>query len=355
MNKELQATITKSRILASGMPVYLEDGELFAIISIILKDLGREGSQQDAGLTPNFGSETSYFFIDRSQFSATCQMELHDLISKLDSEIPDFLTYFKCLCEIHKRRRKFDQILSLQPLPTMQQVAPRSLLEYGHSAARSVASWITWRKWLYDIDNRSAQETGYIFEPILAASLGGVPYSASRSPIKRAKDPSKGRQVDCIVDRNAYEFKMRMTIAASGQGRFQEELDFAEDCGKSGFTPTLLVLDPTPSTKYTELKRQYEKYGGKALAGDEAWQHITNKSGDVMSTFVNKYVKVPLTEVERQSEELDTLILSSENGNFTVKVGEETLLSRPKYPRDKVAKLLEEQSEEDTIELEQPS
>jgi hypothetical protein len=31
-------------------------------------------------------------------------------------------------------------------------------------------------EWLYDIDNRSAQETGYLFEPILAAAIGGIPY-----------------------------------------------------------------------------------------------------------------------------------------------------------------------------------
>lgn len=58
-----------------------------------------------------------------------------------------------------------------------------------------------------------------LFEPILAAALGGVPFPAKKSPVKRAEDPTKGRQVDCVVDRDAYEFKIRVTIAASGQGR----------------------------------------------------------------------------------------------------------------------------------------
>jgi hypothetical protein len=102
---------------------------------------------------------------------------------------------------------------------------------------------------LNDIDNRSAQETGYLFEPILAAAISGIPFAAAKSPIKRTDNPRQGRQVDCLDGKLAYEFKMRVTIAASGQGRFQEELAFARDCYHSGYIPVLLVLDPTPSAR----------------------------------------------------------------------------------------------------------
>ena len=34
-----------------------------------------------------------------------------------------------------------------------------------------------------------------------------------------------------------------MTIAASGQGRWKEELDFPADCKASGYVPVLVVLD----------------------------------------------------------------------------------------------------------------
>src|SRR5207245_2002841 len=57
--------------------------------------------------------------------------------------------------------------------------------------------------------------------------------SAKKSPIKRTDNPKFGRQVDCLDGKHAYEFKMRVTIAASGQGRFKEELDFARDCNQS--------------------------------------------------------------------------------------------------------------------------
>ena len=36
--------------------------------------------------------------------------------------------------------------------------------------------------------------------------------------------------MDCLCNDRAYEIKIRMTIAASGQGRWGEELEFPEDC-----------------------------------------------------------------------------------------------------------------------------
>lgn len=61
----------------------------------------------------------------------------------------------------------------------------------------------------------------------------------------------------------AYEFKMRVTIAASGQGRFKEELDFARDChfSQPSFTPILLVLDSTPSSRLDDLAAAYKNTG----------------------------------------------------------------------------------------------
>ena len=37
-------------------------------------------------------------------------------------------------------------ILSAQPMPTMIQVSPRSLIEYGQMDTEALASWLTWRK-----------------------------------------------------------------------------------------------------------------------------------------------------------------------------------------------------------------
>jgi len=43
------------------------------------------------------------------------------------------------------------------------------MLQYGQADPAALAVLLTWRKWIYDIDNRAAQETGYVFEPALVA------------------------------------------------------------------------------------------------------------------------------------------------------------------------------------------
>ena len=83
--------------------------------------------------------------------------------------------------------------------------------------------------------------------------------------MKRTRDAAKGRQVDCIRGNRAYEFKIRVTIAASGQGRWSEELEFPIDCRGSGYLPVLVVLDPTTNPKLTELTRAFKENDGEVL------------------------------------------------------------------------------------------
>ncbi|MEW6229928.1 MAG: hypothetical protein AB1700_17870, partial [Bacillota bacterium] len=220
--------------------------------------------------------------------------------------------------------KKFERILQVQPIPQMVQIVPRSLLEFSLRPTDALASWLVWRKWLYDIDNRSGQETGYVFEPILAAAIGGVPHSPKTSPIIRSDDSKKRRQVDCLDGRRAYEFKMRVTIAASGQGRFAEELSFAEDCAKSGYIPVLLVLDPTPSSKLDDLSNKYREHQGEVYVGDSAWKHIEERAGKVMGLFVNKYVREPIREVVQSQVDLQPISLSRTETEIQVTIGPTT-------------------------------
>jgi hypothetical protein len=299
------ALVTKARTmgLATAIPIYLEDAELVRLTAIILADVGHN-PLSIAGLSLPTGC-SSYYDCPLEWFSeSTGKADFVPVYLAAQAAVADFDTYFRALTEIHKRRRKYARILSAQPLPTMVQVAPRSLLEFGIIASPALASWMTWRKWFYDIDNRSAQETGYLFEPILASVLGGIAYGARNSPIRRRSDPAKGRQADCIVGKTAYEFKLRVTIAASGQGRFGEELDFAEDCRSCGFRPVLLVLDPTPSHRLDDLAREYARVGGEAFIGDAAWIHLEQEAGPTMATFVEKYVRRPIAEVDKWASNL---------------------------------------------------
>jgi hypothetical protein len=303
---EQQKRLSRVRVLgsATAIPIYLEDNELLKLLSVVLADTGRPRRSADQPLLPA-DSAGDYYKIPLAWFEAVGNPQ--DFIGAyLDcaANIGDFDTYFDCLCEIHKRRKKYERILSAQPLPTMLQVSPRALLEFGIIATPALASWLMWRKWFYDIDNRVAQETGYLFEPILASALGGQPYAPRNSPIKRVSEPTKGRQVDCIVDRRAYEFKLRVTIAASGQGRFAEELDFARDCQASKFEPVLLVLDPTPSARLTGLSAEYRRVGGAVYVGAEAWQHIEEEAGPIMAIFIEKYVRRPIAALDAHATRL---------------------------------------------------
>lgn len=322
LSKEDSQLINDARRLSNDkIDIYLDDHELIRLCSVVASDLGQI-NLLPTGIN-SIELSTGYYSINLDWFKQPLPgVDFKDYFIELTSKIEDFQTYFKLLCSLHKRRRKYQLILECQPLPKMEQIVPRCLLEFGLRPSETLASWLVWRKWLYDIDNRSAQETGYLFEPILAAAIGGVSYGHSKSPIKRTKDSGKGRQVDCIIDKLAYEFKMRVTIAASGQGRFSEELDFAEDCSKSGYTPILLVLDPTPSTRLAELARTFSEFGGKAYIGEDAWDHIVDQAGSVMGTFVEKYVKAPLLEVETANGVLKPLQLTFVGNAINVGVGD---------------------------------
>jgi hypothetical protein len=298
--------------MATALPVSLGQSELTKIASVILRDIKHDTPASGIEFPP---APADYYDCPLDWFTAEePHADFVPLLLYCLDKIPDFATYFHALAQIHKRRRKYSLILSKQPLPKMIQIAPRALLEFGIIASPALASWMTWRKWFYDIDNRSAQETGYLFEPILASVLGGVSYGSRNSPVRRRGDKAKGRQVDCVVGTVAYEFKLRVTIAASGQGRFSEEIDFAEDCRSSGYVPTLLVLDPTPSSRLSDLKQAFDAVGGRALIGDEAWHHLEAEAGPTMATFVENYVRRPLAEIDQfASDLLDLSITQADN------------------------------------------
>ncbi len=310
LDKQTRQLINAARLLGSGpLPIFLEDATLIRLCAVVAADLN-----QPALVAPIIGPDelaAGYYHIPLDWFEQppVTAVTLAEIFLVLQEQIEDFATYFRGLCELHKRRVKFQRILEQQPIPRLQTVLPRSLLEFGLRPADALTSWLIWRKWLYDVDNRAAQETGYLFEPILASAIGGVPYAAGRSPVRRLGDTERGRQIDCLDGRDAYEFKMRVTLAASGQGRFQEELSFARDCQASGYVPVLLVLDPTPSLRLDDLAAAYQQYGGSAYSGDNAWTHIRGNAGSVMGLFVEKYIHTPLRAISSTPRTLQPLRL----------------------------------------------
>ena len=286
--------------------VVISDGELNALISIAVGDLGWLHSDLDIDRVdaPNEYYEIPMDWFDEQAKVGVQVMRVIQSLKSCFEKDNDFGLYIENLTALHRRRVKYRRILSSQPTPNMDQIGPRALLEYGACNTTLLANWMVWRKWIYDIDNRSAQETGYLFEPLLASCLGGEPVGSKNSPVRRldsnGRPTNQGRQIDCLVPSNnrTYELKLRVTIAASGQGRFGEELSFAEESQAAGFTPVLLVLDPTPSNRLTELSEKYLACGGAFYHGEEAWGHMEQEAGNVVSVFIEKYIKPAIQGIE---------------------------------------------------------
>lgn len=351
LDAEESKLLTKVMTLgtSTNLPVVMNPSELTKLIGVVYRDTNSFNDLEAAlpGMWPKIDPKFDYYAVKDEWFIEPIELKPFDHVELMrlgTQQIPDFVTYLRCLSELHKRRRKYAKILSAQPIPTMVQVSPRALMEYGQIDAEALASWLTWRKFFYDLDNRSAQETGYLFEPILAAAIGGEPKSARTKVVKRTTDHNKGRQVDCwkISPEGkplAYEFKLRVTIAASGQGRFGEELQFAQDCANSGAIPILVILDPTPNPRMHDLEAEYNSKGGRAYIGEAAWSHLEEEAGGIMATFIEKYVRKPLTEIsafeqavngdEKKCLRLLDLNARIINGDISLKIGShERLITR---------------------------
>ena len=329
--------LSKCKIHGTGdAQVVISDSELYVLLSISLRDLNWPPAE--LGLS-DIEIPNDYYQIPIKWFStseiphADSEVLLHALDNAVGKH-PDFALYIQNLCALHRRRVKYQRILETQSLAQADQIGPRSLLEFGLCDLELLFSWMTWRQWIYDIDNRSAQETGYLFEPILASCLGGTPVAARNSPVKRLDEngnPTKnGRQIDCFLAEGnlAYEFKLRVTIAASGQGRFAEELSFPRECRAAGFTPVLLVLDPTPSSRLTELAEEFISANGIAMVGEEAWEHIEHNAGQILAVYVKKYLRPPINAIEVIDDKIPlelnlswsekSVLIASENAKYEI-------------------------------------
>lgn len=321
-----RAVWEKARALGSGgQAVQLTDASCAYLVARIAADLGllEEFPEFDGGIPPFFNSgELSSLVIE-----GLAPLPLYERLVAIN---PDGDMYFACLATLHKARLKYEAILEHQPIPTLEQVGPRGLLQYGKLSPSGLVAFLLWRKWFFDIDNRAGQETGYLFEPVIANAVGGTPVPASRSPVKRHRDNRKGRQVDCLLGKKAYELKIRMTIAASGQGRWGEELDYPIDCKGSGFIPVLLVLDSTPNPKLSELTRAFLKQNGEVYVGNQAWEHLDQLAGPTMALFLERYVREPLDHlISEAPEQLPELRARLEGESMFVSLaGEEMRILR---------------------------
>lgn len=333
----VKRTFNKAISLGSGdEKIVLSEREVFALLHKSFTDLGWDSSEIDSPPLNVAIPSQDYYAIPLKWFDDTAIIaptadQLLLVFAKAVEKNQDFGLYFSNICALHKRRTKYQRILQRQPKPTMEQIGPRCLLEYGICDKEFLASWMVWRKWVFDIDNRSGQETGYLFEPVLASCIGGETIGARNSPIKRlnadGEATTEGRQIDCYdaTSKLAYELKLRVTVAASGQGRFGEELSFPVEARSAGLTPVLVVLDPNRSNRLDELEKAFRDSGGFVYLGEQAWEHLDEKAGEIMSRFLDLYIRPPLLQISDQEQvRPQTVRLEWEENKISINIGSDT-------------------------------
>lgn len=349
LSKTQITSLTRVRAAGnSALDSSLDDEVCSFLLAVVASDLGLlKRAPELAGKLPAFFSKCS---LRDLRLRGINFLSVFERIVRLKQDAD---AYFFCLAKLHKARLKYDRILRAQPMPTFDQVGPRGLLQFGSLSPQALSALLFWRKWIYDIDNRAAQETGYLFEPIIANAIGGVPFGSNTSPIKRKLENGR-RQVDCVREdkRRAYEFKLRVTIAASGQGRWSEELKFPVDARYSGYEPILIVLDPTQNAKLSELADAFKAEKGKVFVGIGAWNHLEDEAGPVMAMFLERYVRRPLQSLlDEAPKKLPDLLLSLTDHKILIKIGNEDLAieRRPEKQLSSDVKEIPDDVDEDSL------
>jgi hypothetical protein len=131
-----KSLIERARAVGAGeQGVALSDGACAFLVATIARDLGLhrriKGIPSDI---PDFFSSVHPASLEISSGAFLSWFE------QLVSLSPDADTYFACLAKLQRARLKYQRILETQPIPTLEQVGPRGLLQYGHLSGLGLAA-----------------------------------------------------------------------------------------------------------------------------------------------------------------------------------------------------------------------
>ena len=154
-----KAVVTRAQSLGGGgQAVALSDEACAYLVGVIVRDLGLQDRFPEIPETlPEFFSPSP---LSRLEFAAVQFLAMFERLVGLDA---DSDVYFACLAALHKARLKYERILETQAVQTIDQVGPRGLLQYGGMSHKTLAGFLLWRKWIYDIDNRGRAGDGLPF------------------------------------------------------------------------------------------------------------------------------------------------------------------------------------------------
>src|SRR5437870_2311265 len=132
-----QATIwQKAKALGAGeQAIVLTDEICSYLLARIVFDLEQQEKFSDlpANVPVLFSNQPASELV-------LSDIDAQALYESIVAAIPDADTYFACLAALHKARLKYERILSTQPIPTLEQVGPRALLQYGKLSSRALVS-----------------------------------------------------------------------------------------------------------------------------------------------------------------------------------------------------------------------
>ena len=149
---EIKKLFSAARILGNGDDrVALSENELFCLLTQCCQDLSIQAPISQLPPLSVLPPSPDYYRLPLTWFQvpqAGCPSApaLVESLASCIAREPDFGLYFANLAALHKRRRKYQRILSTQPRPTMNQIGPRSLLEFGGMHHQLLAAWLVWRK-----------------------------------------------------------------------------------------------------------------------------------------------------------------------------------------------------------------
>jgi len=148
LTQSQKTLVEKTRSVgASREAEALSDADCIFLVATIAKNLDLLGE------FPEFSHDFPDFFdvgfSDRPDLGEFNFLELYERLLALNGDADSF---FNCLGMLYRARLKYANIMRMQPIPNMDQVGPRGLLQYGTFGVDGLTAFLLWRKWLFDID-----------------------------------------------------------------------------------------------------------------------------------------------------------------------------------------------------------
>lgn len=147
LNQAQRVMVEKARALgAGGQGVALTEAACSYLVGVIVDDLGLER------FFPELSNELPRFFGDDPVGCLeVADVPFPPLLERLVELAPDADSYFSCLAELHKSRLKYERILRTQPIPNIEQVGPRSLLEFGKLGPQALGAYSGQGRWAEEL------------------------------------------------------------------------------------------------------------------------------------------------------------------------------------------------------------